>query len=71
MSFQNTIRSACVSAEQPACDSAEEMETPPSDGNTPESKGQEQVMTNNTFTHTKIENMKKILKSHRAALDFD
>jgi hypothetical protein len=36
-----------------------------------EDKGQEQVMTNNTFTHTKIENMKKILKSHRAALDFD
>jgi hypothetical protein len=34
-------------------------------------KGQHQVMTNNTFTHTKIENMKKILKSHRAALDFD
>ncbi len=28
-------------------------------------------MTNNTFTHTKLENMKKILKSHRAALDFD
>jgi hypothetical protein len=27
-------------------------------------------MTNNTFTHTKIENG-KILKSHRAALDFD
>jgi hypothetical protein len=36
-----------------------------------EDKGQEQVMTNNTFTHTKIENMKKILKSHHAALDFD
>jgi hypothetical protein len=36
-----------------------------------EDKGQEQVMMNNTFTHTKIENMKKILKSHRAALDFD
>jgi hypothetical protein len=36
-----------------------------------EDKGQEQVMTNNTFAHTKIENMKKILKSHRAALDFD
>jgi hypothetical protein len=34
-------------------------------------KGQEQVMTNNTFTLTKIENMKNILKSHRAALDFD
>jgi hypothetical protein len=34
-------------------------------------KGQEQVMTNNTFTHTKIENMKKILKSHCAALDFN
>ncbi len=36
-----------------------------------EDKGQEQVMTNNTITHTKIENMKKIFKSHRAALDFD
>ncbi len=36
-----------------------------------EDKGQEQVMTNNTFTQTKIENMKKILKSHHAALDFD
>jgi hypothetical protein len=36
-----------------------------------EDKGQQQVMTNNTFTHTKIENMKKILKSHSAALDFD
>ena len=34
-------------------------------------KGQKQVMTNNTFTHTKIKNMKKILKSHCAALDFD
>jgi hypothetical protein len=34
-------------------------------------KGQEQVMTNSIITHTKIENMKKILKSHRAVLDFD
>jgi hypothetical protein len=36
-----------------------------------EGKGQDQVMTNNAFTHTKIENMKKVRKSHRAALDFD
>ncbi len=28
-------------------------------------------MANNTITHTKIENTKKILKSHLAAIDFD
>jgi hypothetical protein len=32
---------------------------------------EEKVVTNNVITHTKIENMKNILKSHRAALDFD
>jgi hypothetical protein len=32
---------------------------------------EEGKMTSNTITHTKIESMKKILKSHRAALDFD
>ncbi len=35
-----------------------------------EDKGQKQVTTNNSCTHTNIENMKK-MKSHRAALDFD
>ena len=36
-----------------------------------ENGGQESGMANKTLTHTKIESMKKILKSHRAALDFD
>ena len=36
-----------------------------------ENGGQEREMANNAITHTKIENMKKILKSHRAAVDFD
>ena len=36
-----------------------------------EDGGEESKMTSNTITHTKIESMKKILKSHRAALDFD
>ena len=36
-----------------------------------ENGGQESGMANKTISHTKIENMKKILKSHRAALDFD
>jgi hypothetical protein len=28
-------------------------------------------MTNSVIMHTKIENMNKLLKNHRAALDFD
>jgi hypothetical protein len=37
-----------------------------------EDKGQEEKdLANNIITHTKIKNTKKMLKSHRAALDFD
>jgi hypothetical protein len=37
-----------------------------------EDRGQnEKVVTSNVITQTKIENMKQILKSHHAALDFD
>ncbi len=36
-----------------------------------ENGGQESGMANTTITHSKIESMKKILKSHHAALDFD
>ncbi len=36
-----------------------------------ENGGQESGMANKTIMHTKIESMKKILKSHRVALDFN